>query len=91
MKKWIPDGVYCHGVSRGKRSNYCPFWHCLYHKYMPNKIYEHKRDECQFSDVCKDDCSLCTEEVSKCDFLNFIEYGQYPLGDMCKVCGIHDY
>ena len=91
MKKWIPDGIYCHGTRKSKRSNYyCPFWYSLYNKYTDN-TYEHKRSECCFSDVCKEDCSQCTEDVSKCTFLNYIEYGEYPLGDMCKVCKIHDY
>ena len=29
MKKWIPNGVYCHGMGKGKHSNSCPFWHLM--------------------------------------------------------------
>lgn len=90
MKKWIPDYVYCEGIGEGKHPNPCPFWHELWDQYMENKTYNHKRSECQYANICDDDCSQCTEQVSECDFLNYIEYGQYPLGDMCKICGIHD-
>ena len=58
-------------------------------KAMIGKNYNHKREECQFGDWCKENCSKCKEKVSYCAFLNYIEYGQYPLGDMCKICGIH--
>jgi hypothetical protein len=61
---------------------------------MDDKTYAHQRSECQFADKhledCTDDCFQCREQVSKCTFLNYTEYGQYPLGDMCKVCGIHE-
>ena len=91
MKKWIPNGVYCYGMGKGKHSNYCPFWHGIWNECMKDKTYEHKRSECQFGEHCEDDCSACDEPVAKCSFLNYIEYGQYPLWDMCKVCGIRDY
>ena len=91
MKKWIPDGIYCHGTGEGKYPNPCPFWHDIWNECMKDKTYEHKRSECQFREHCEDDCSACDEPVAKCSFLNYIEYGQYPLWDMCKVCGIRDY
>ena len=28
--------------------------------------------------------------ISYCAFLNYIEYGQYPLGDGCKVCNLKE-
>jgi hypothetical protein len=79
MKKWIPDGPYCHGMHDVK---YCPFW--------KEVVHQHQRNECWLGDRCTDDCSQCDEQITKCTFLNYTEYGQYPLGDMCKVCGIHE-
>lgn len=90
MKKWIPEGIYCHGMGRGKHSNSCPFWKNLYDGHIEGKTYNHKRSECTLADVCEDDCSTCDEPVTKCTFLNYIEYGQFPFWDMCKVCGIRD-
>ena len=81
MKKWIPDLVYCHSSDIGKHKKDCPFWHSIDKK--------HKRSECRWAEGCTDDCEQCDEEIVKCDFLNYIEYGQYPLADMCKVCDIH--
>ena len=43
MKKWIPNGVYCHGMGKGKHSNYCPFWHGIWNECMKDKTYGHKR------------------------------------------------
>ena len=57
-------------------------------KKMMEQSYSHKRSECQFNDRCKHDCSVCKETVSHCHFLNYTEYGQFPLGDMCKICGV---
>lgn len=82
MKKWIPDGIYCEGMGIGKHKTPCPFWHSL--------NCQHKKSECEFKHNCDDDCDKCTEEISYCSFLNYKEYGQYPLGDTCKVCGIRD-
>lgn len=79
MKKWIPDYIYCEGIY-DKR---CPFFRTFYN-------YKRKREECQFKDNCEDNCSECKQKVSYCGFLNYTEYGQYPLGDMCKICGIHE-
>lgn len=91
MKKWIPDGPYCEGLGEGKHPNPCPFWHDVWNPYMKDKTYVHKKEECCWSNVCDEkDCSQCIDEVSKCSFLNLIQYGQYPLGDMCKICGIHE-
>ena len=87
MKKWIPYGIYCHSIDGNPD---CPFWHQLYNPYSKDKIYVHKENECQFADGCNEDCSQCTEEVTICEFLNYIEYGPFPLGDMCKICGIHE-
>ena len=56
MKKWIPDGFYCHGMGEGKHPNMCPFWHNLWDEYMKDKTYTHKRSECQFGEHCEDDC-----------------------------------
>lgn len=81
MKKWIPDYWYCHGMGEGKHKDPCPFWINL-------KNHIRKREECDLAKFCDSECSLCDEQVSMCKFLNYIEYGQYPLGDMCKVCGI---
>lgn len=84
MKKWIPNGVYCHGyIKEGEYKNSCPFWY--------NKTNEiHNRKDCCFNDVCDDNCLKCNERISYCAFLKYIEYGQYPLGDKCKICGIRD-
>lgn len=86
MKKWIPDYHYCEGIyTKG-----CPFYKRIWHETTINKTYNHKREECLFQNHCEEDCSKCKEKVSYCAFLNYTEYGQYPLGDMCKICGIHE-
>lgn len=75
MKKWIPhDLAYCEG---------CKWWRDQTDRCV------HKREECQFQDVCQEDCGVCTQPISYCEYLHYREYGQYPLGDMCKVCGEH--
>lgn len=56
---------------------------------MMAKNYNHKKEECQFSNRCKRNCNECKVTVSHCHFLNYTEYGQYPLGDMCKICEVH--
>ena len=87
MKKYIPYGIYCHS---NDESPDCPFWHSFWTEHNKDKVYTHKRSECQFGDSCPEDCFTCLEEVTFCEFLNYIEYGPFPLGDMCKVCGIHE-
>ena len=88
MKKWIPDYHYCEGIY-GKG---CPFYKRVLidgvSEYYPN-YYNHKRNECQFFNRCDEDCSKCKQSISKCEYLNYTEYGQFPLGDMCKICGVH--
>ena len=80
LKKWIPKGVYCYDFKQGD----CPFW-----KEIKKPI--RKKEECEFGEHCKENCNNCDEIVTYCAFLNYKEYGDYPLGDMCKVCGIHKY
>lgn len=80
MKKWIPDGIYCESMGFGKHKKPCPFWHKL--------NIEHKKSDCQFNNICDDNCLDYDEQISYCAFLKYTEYGQYPLGDMCKVCNI---
>jgi hypothetical protein len=74
MKKWIPYSIYCDD---------CPFWHSR-NNYPRNKAY------CDFRGTCEDDCDTCNDKVSYCEFLNYYEVGDYPLGDGCKVCGIKE-
>lgn len=59
----------------------CKFWHRIQKK--------HIRTECQYSDVCGDNCNQCDEPISYCSFLKYIEYGDYPLGEGCNICGVH--
>lgn len=75
LKKWIPVSIYCDN---------CPFWHDL-----TNKV-KHRRELCEYSNQCMDNCSNCEELISYCSFLNYIEYGIYPLGEGCKVCGLKE-
>ena len=107
MKKWIPEGVYCEGSGEGSHKKPCPFHHILdygnpsmddeeyleayEHPYIQNR--EHRYYECNHKKVCEfdKDVSKCTMPISYCAFLKYVEYGQYPLGDMGKVCGIRDY
>ena len=77
-KKWIPKGIYCYDFKMGN----CPFWHEI-------RFPIRKKEECQFGKVCETNCNECNEPVAHCSFLNYTEYGQFPLGDMCKICGIH--
>ena len=77
LVKIIPLGVYCHDYNTIAR---CPFWHDLSKKHI------RKKEECLFKDTCLDNCHNCNISVSKCSILNYIEYGEYPLGDLCKVC-----
>lgn len=58
-------------------------------KKLLTRKYPHKINECQFANRCKDNCSTCNLQISYCDFLKYTEYGQFPLGDMCKICGVH--
>ena len=74
LKKWIPNGIYCDG---------CPFWHIV-------KEPKRNRKDCCYDEYCENNCSICDEIVAYCSFLNYIEYGPYPLGDGVKVCGIKD-
>lgn len=76
LKKWIPNSVYCDD---------CPFWFDI-----TNKV-KHNRELCDFKCTCTDNCDTCDEIISYCAFLNYAEYGQYPLGDGCKVCSIKEY
>lgn len=76
MKKWIPNSIYCDN---------CKFWHSLF-----NSDRQRRREECQYNDVCDDICAECDEVMSYCAFLKYVEYGRYPLGDGCKVCGLKD-
>ena len=81
MKKWIPNSIYCDD---------CKFWHSLF-----NSGRQHKREECQYNDVCDDNvCAECDEVMSYCAFLKYVEYdveyGRHPLGNGCKVCGLKD-
>ena len=81
QKKWIPEGIYCYDFKRGN----CPFW-----KEIKNPI--RKKEECDFGSNCNFNeiaCENCNEQVTYCSFLHYKEYGSFPLGDMCKICGIH--
>lgn len=31
----------------------------------------------------------CNESLTYCQYLGIYEVGQYPLGDMCKICEEH--
>ena len=91
MKKWIPDYHYCEGIY-GKG---CPFYQRIWDDYWDknadyySSYHIHKKNECQFSNRCKENCKECKQSISHCSFLNYTEYGQFPLGDMCKICGVH--
>ena len=81
QKKYIPKGYYCYDFKKG----YCPFW-----QNISNPI--RKKEECESKIFCENNgnkCDKCNEPVTYCKFLNYKEYGQFPLGDMCKICGVH--
>lgn len=75
LKKWITDSYYCDN---------CPFWFNITEKV------EHKRELCEYSKGCTDNCNKCDLTIAYCSFMNYIEYGEFPLGDGCKVCDIRD-
>ena len=56
-------------------------------KHHKSKLHHRrKRKECEWKNVCEDNCETCDEIVSYCRFYNIIEYGDFPLGDGCKIC-----
>lgn len=80
MKKWIPiHPFYCYD-----RNGVCPWWREV------GKTHKHKKWECRFGDTCDDDCLVCNEHVAYCAYLGVYDYGEYPLVDMCKICGQHE-
>lgn len=82
MKKWIPiSPCYCHGDT-----GTCPWW-----QRIDETKHSHRREFCQFyyRGACSRDCNTCDEPAARCLYLNVIDYGQYPLYDMCKICGEH--
>lgn len=81
LKNFIPIGVYCHSVWNG---DWCPFYQSTWNNSIKN--YKRKRKECEWKNVCEDNCETCDEIVSYCRFYNIIEYGDFPLGDGCKIC-----
>ncbi|MEG3006827.1 MAG: hypothetical protein RR806_05085 [Oscillospiraceae bacterium] len=84
MKKWIPhDFAYCYGIVGSAKNDACKWWTDITKKHI------HVKTECDFSECCDENCSECDEQISYCKYLNKVEYGQYPLGDMCKICGVH--
>jgi len=74
----IPNGIYCDD---------CPYWHSLN---TNMQSCWHDRELCQFKDTCPDDCENCDEEITYCEFLDYTEYGPFPLSDGCKACGIKE-
>lgn len=81
LKNFIPIGVYCHSSILG---DWCPFYKSTWGKTINN--YKRNRNECEWKNVCEDNCEECDETVSYCQFCNIIEYGDFPLGDGCKIC-----
>ena len=43
----------------------------------------HLKKFCSYK--CTEDCTECDEIITYCSFFNIIEYGDYPLGDACKL------
>ena len=97
MKKHIPWNMfYCYDAKRGG----CPWWKNLSENKDANKLREKYCGKKQFCDTYKkyNNCEHCDMEladesmpefVTKCEYLNVIEIGQYPLGDQCKICNVH--
>lgn len=81
LKNFIPYGPYCHNYGN---SGWCPFYKSTWNNTIKN--YKRTKRECEWQDVCNEDCSICNEVVSYCLFLNTVEYGDFPLGDGCKSC-----
>ena len=75
LKKRIPNSIYCDN---------CPFWFNI-----TNKV-KHNRELCDYAESCTDTCENCDLTIAYCSFMNYIEYGEFPLGDGCKVCDIKD-
>jgi len=86
LKNFIPIGPYCHEIGDNK---WCHFYKSTWKKTIKNHI--RNRNECKWDNVCSEDCNVCDEDVSYCQFCNIIEYGDYPLGDGCKICGQNEY
>lgn len=78
MKNKIPYGPNCYD----QNYEYCPYWRRI--------TGAHERSECYYGDTCTDNCAECDELITLCEFLNYIEYGPFTLGDMCKICGINE-
>lgn len=81
LKNFIPIGIYCYSYENG---DWCPFYKSTWNNTIKN--YKKNRKECEFKRFCTDDCTECDEVVSYCQFCNLIEYGDFPLGDACKIC-----
>ena len=79
LKNFIPIGVYCHSSILG---DWCPFYKSTWGKTINN--YKRNRNECEWKNVCEDNCEECDETVSYCQFCNIIEYGDFPLGMVVK-------
>lgn len=97
MKKRIPWHIaYCYDSKHG----ICPWWKDLSESKNVSKLREKYCDEKQYCKIYKKyrNCERCNMEISdeatpefvtQCKYMNIIEVGQYPLGDQCKICGMH--
>lgn len=73
LKQFIPNDDYCDD---------CPFFHDL-NKQGQDLTIPHLKKFCNYK--CTEDCTECDEIITYCSFFNIIEYGDYPLGDACKL------
>ena len=69
MKKWIPEGMYCHGNGTKKHPN------CKWRKYITTV--KRDRRNCEFANECNKKCwsdasSSCRDIVYKCEYMNFL-------------------
>lgn len=96
MKKKIPyDKFYCYDFRNGRYI--CPWLIDLSNTKDANKLREKYCTEKKYCDEYKQygTCEHCNsiydypEQVTMCRFMKEIEVGQYPLGDQCKICGVH--
>lgn len=92
MKKWIPNGIYCHG-NLGSDYNRKRNPPCKWLKYITTK--NSNTTNCEFTKQCKgvkdNKCGGCSIEVYRCEYMNYTDWEEDSyLWDECKECGIKD-
>jgi hypothetical protein len=84
MKKWIPNGFYCHGAGTKKNP------YCKWRKYITT--INRNKNNCEFVNDCKtEDCATCCDIVYRCEYMKYTDFKQESLlWDACKECGVKD-